>query len=332
MKSRIWKSGGSKQRIFSPGSKRLSLAGLITAAMLGGGVASAADVTYGDVKLILSGRCVVCHAGPAAPLGLRLDSLEGLLKGSQNGPVVKAGNPEGSELIRRLKGLSQPRMPMTGPPYLGDEDIALLEQWIAGGLVAGAPADRSKARVDQDVDSPQQIIPARPAAGEPVTYAHVAPIFARRCAKCHTDQGLMGAAPEGFRLTSYASTLSAADRVRVVPGQPEASELVRRLRGQALPRMPFDGPPYLIEEEIHLIEQWIAQGASNSEGKPAAVPAGARVRLHGILSGKWKLDDLPLTVTDGTRIDKAPKVGDYVRVRGRLSRDGSVIAERIRRR
>ena len=36
----------------------------------------------------------------------------------------------------------------------------------------------------------------------------------------------------------------------MVPGKPEASELVRRIRGQAHPRMPFDGPPYLSDDEI----------------------------------------------------------------------------------
>jgi hypothetical protein len=32
------------------------------------------------------------------------------------------------ELIRRLKGLSQPRMPVTGPPFLSDAAIARFEQ------------------------------------------------------------------------------------------------------------------------------------------------------------------------------------------------------------
>jgi len=81
------------------------------------------------------------------------------------------------------------------------------------------------------------------AGAQATTYADVAPIFATRCAKCHAERGLMGPAPEGYRLNSYEATLSTVDRVRVVPGHPEASELVRRIRGQALPRMPFDGPP-----------------------------------------------------------------------------------------
>ena len=142
----------------------------------------------------------------------------------------------------------------------------------------------------------------------------------------------MGAAPEGYRLTSYESTVSKDDRVRVVPGNPDASELVRRIRGQALPRMPFDGPPYLSDDEIRLIESWVAQGARDATGKPAPNPAGAAVRLHGTLRSGWRLDDLDLAIGARTRIDKSPEPGDYVEVRGRLDENLNVEVERLRRR
>ncbi len=281
----------------------------------------AQDVTYADLAPILSSRCVMCHQGDGAPLGLRLDSLEGLLAGSRNGPIVKTGNAADSELIRRLRGTSQPRMPMTGPPFLADDEITRFERWIATGLAAG-PESRAAAT--------KPAAPRRPGPGEAVTYLHVAPILATRCAKCHAERGLMGPAPEGYRLTSYEATLSIADRVRVVPGHPEASELVRRVRGQAQPRMPFDGPPYLPDDDIKLIVEWIRQGARDAEGQPAPVPAGAEVRLHGELTGRWRLDGLTLGVSGGTRIDKSPAPGDYVEVRGRVATDGSIIADRIR--
>jgi len=65
--------------------------------------------TYADIAPILAQRCVMCHSGAAASLGLRLDSFDGVVKGSERGPVVKAGDPSGSELIRRLKGVSRCR-------------------------------------------------------------------------------------------------------------------------------------------------------------------------------------------------------------------------------
>ncbi len=299
---------------------RVRAACIAALAMVAAG-SHAAEVTYADVADIFRERCSMCHSASNASLGLRLDSLDGILNGSQRGPVVKAGDPAGSELVRRIKGISQPRMPMTGPPFLADAEIARIEQWVASGLKPGIPAGGAAPAATR-----------APAAGEPVTFAHVAPIFAARCAKCHTQQGLMGPAPEGYRLTSYEAVLSSDDRVRVVPGNPAASELVRRIRGQARPRMPFDGPPYLSVEETELIVTWIKQGARDADARPAAIPAHARVRLHGSLSRRWALDGLELVTSGSTRIDKSPRPGDYVEVRGRLSPEGAVIAERIRRR
>jgi mono/diheme cytochrome c family protein len=302
----------------------MALAGMVAGAGASlGSIAQAAEVTYAELAPILAARCVMCHSGVDAPLGLHLDTLDGLMSGSENGAVVKAGDPAGSELIRRLKGLSTPRMPMTGPPFLSDHEIALFEGWVAAGLPPGR---------EGSLGAPPDGAGGRPAPGSPTTYAHVAQIFATRCARCHTERGRMGPAPEGYRLTSYADTLSAADRLRVVPGHPDASELVRRIRGQARPRMPFDGPPFLSAEEMLAIETWIAQGARNADGVPAPVPAGAAVRLHGTLAAGWRLDGLPLAPAPGARLDRRPRAGDYVEVRGRTRADGTILVERIRRR
>lgn len=302
---------------------RRPLTTLLAAAALLWHLAAAAEATtYADLAPILAARCAICHQGDGAPLGLKLDSLDALLAGSRNGPVVKAGDGPGSELIRRIKGTSLPRMPMTGPPFLSDAEIALFENWVAQGMARGpsgaAPPPAAAAA------------PARPGPGEQVTFAHVAPILATRCAKCHAERGLMGPAPEGYLLNSYDATLSTADRVRVVPGHPDASELVRRIRGQALPRMPFDGPPYLDAADVELIVAWIAQGARNADGLAAPLPVGADVRLHGGLEAGDRLDGLRLEIPAGARRDDSPAPGDYVEVRGRIGRDGTVTVERIR--
>jgi mono/diheme cytochrome c family protein len=224
--------------------------------------------TFAEVAQILAERCVVCHQGDAAPLGLRLDSYSGAMKGSQKGPVVKPGEARASELVRRIRGESLPRMPLIGPPWLAEPQIALIERWINAGAAEGAQTTAKAA-------------PKEKRPGGPLTYADVAPILVGRCAKCHTENGLMGTAPEGYRLSSYRDTISAADRARIVPGNPNASELVRRIRGESRPRMPFDGPPYLSAGEIAQVEKWIADGVRDEEGRPAPVPAGARVRFRG---------------------------------------------------
>jgi mono/diheme cytochrome c family protein len=189
------------------------------------------------------------------------------MRGSSRGPVVQPGNAADSELLRRVRGESQPRMPLTGPPWLSEAQIATLQQWVRAGAPAGEPAAAAPAKI------------RRP--GDPVTYAEVAPLLVGRCAKCHSANGLMGRPPEGYRLDSLQATLDASDRARIVPGNPGSSELVRRIRGVSRPRMPFDGPPWLTDEEMLLIEQWIAQGARDGEGRATPVPAGARVRFRG---------------------------------------------------
>ena len=104
-----------------------------------GATAGAAAPDYAEVAPILQARCVLCHSGDAAPLGLRLDSLDGIRAGSRNGPVARADDPAGSALMRRIRGESVPRMPMTGPPWLTDEETSRIERWIAAGMPAVGP-------------------------------------------------------------------------------------------------------------------------------------------------------------------------------------------------
>lgn len=107
------------------------------------GTVPAQQVPYDALSPILATRCSMCHAGASAAADLRLDSLQGLLKGSRNGPVVTAGELADSELIRRLKGTAQPRMPMTGPPFLSDVDVASIVRCID----AGAPDTPARRRL-----------------------------------------------------------------------------------------------------------------------------------------------------------------------------------------
>lgn len=91
------------------------------------------------------------------------------------------------------------------------------------------------------------------------------------CAKCHTPEG---ATPIGlqiamFDLSSYESLrrggrTSGADIVK--PGEPCTSTLLRKV-SPAPPfgsRMPYDGPPYLGDDDLRLIHDWIAEGAADN--------------------------------------------------------------------
>lgn len=113
---------------------RLRLALLLA---LPGGVSSAQDAPgWPDVLSLFEERCVMCHSGEHAALGLHLDSHAGAVAGSRNGPVLVPRDPSASELVRRIRGESQPRMPFLSYPLSADE-IAMLERWIEAGLPDG---------------------------------------------------------------------------------------------------------------------------------------------------------------------------------------------------
>lgn len=89
-----------------------------------------ATVSYRqDVQPILSQSCVSCHGGSA---GLWLDRYERVLAGSSRGPVVVPGDPEQSELYRRITGQSRPAMPLNGSP-LSQHEIDVIRTWISDG-------------------------------------------------------------------------------------------------------------------------------------------------------------------------------------------------------
>lgn len=93
-------------------------------------------------------RCVMCHSGEHAAVGLHLDSYEGAITGGKNGPVLVPGDASSSELMRRVRGESQPRMPFLGYP-LDPDEIALLEYWIEAGLPEGETASATPALADK---------------------------------------------------------------------------------------------------------------------------------------------------------------------------------------
>ena len=120
-----------------------------------------------EIWPILSKKCVDCHRAayeengrkkePKA--GLRLDAAWAILKGSENGPVLKPGDAAKSYLyeVTTLPAEDDMFMPPKGDP-LTDAEKALLKAWIDGGAdfggwegnTEGKPADpaaKEQARV-----------------------------------------------------------------------------------------------------------------------------------------------------------------------------------------
>lgn len=276
---------------------------------------------WASVSALFEDRCVFCHSGDFAPLGLQLDSYSALMQGSENGVVVQPGLTAQSPLYDRITGKAEPRMPLDGPPFLNAVEIALIGDWIAAG--AAGPA----------TETPRDNAPLPdPRADGQILYSEVARIFGQACIRCHSDNGIYETPPEGLRLDSYDAILAGGDRIVVIPGFPQTSEIVRRIAGTASPRMPFDGPPWLSDDDIALLSDWIAGGALSSDAVAAPLPVGGQVRLRGVMTAVDEIDGVPFRVTEQTRIDDRPVQGDLFEVRARIAADGHLIAERLRAR
>ncbi len=87
---------------------------------------------------IFERHCTSCHNPGKLKGDLKLDTYDGVLAGGLSGPVVIAGAPAESELLKRLHLPldDKKHMPPKGRPPLTDDESAVLTWWVE----AGAPA------------------------------------------------------------------------------------------------------------------------------------------------------------------------------------------------
>ena len=91
------------------------------------------------------------------------------------------------------------------------------------------------------------------------------------CVQCHTNVGRNPAGGLNMAGDTYAAFVNQPSRLRagetlVIPGDPANSYLIKKLKGVGITgvRMPFNGPPYLTDGQILVIERWIQLGAQNN--------------------------------------------------------------------
>ena len=103
-------------------------------------------------------------------------------------------------------------------------------------------------------------------------------VFDASCTSCHSG----AAAPLGLRLdsgSSFVGLVGVSSRqvgslLRVEPGNPDRSYLIRKLDGTATEgeRMPLGGPP-VPATTVAFIRQWISDGAlPDAQGAPGESP------------------------------------------------------------
>jgi hypothetical protein len=83
-----------------------------------------------SVRPLLAENCYSCHSDKKQKGGLRLDSLEAILKGGESGPAVVPGKPDESLLVEAIN-YEGPEMPPTGK--LAPEKVAVLTRWVSMG-------------------------------------------------------------------------------------------------------------------------------------------------------------------------------------------------------
>lgn len=88
------------------------------------------EVSYqNEIAPIMQQYCVSCHGGESTELGYDVTTYEGLMAGSDYGPVIEPGDPDGSLFLDMIVNGD---MPEDGDP-LAPELIETIRTWIAEG-------------------------------------------------------------------------------------------------------------------------------------------------------------------------------------------------------
>src|SRR5439155_18869299 len=189
-----------------------------------------------DVQPLFKAKCLRCHGDKARKGDLDLRTHASVLKGGESGSVVLPGNPEKSLLYEKVRSGV---MPPSKKDPLSEAEVALIRRWIEPGA--------RTARAGQ--------------SEQPVTQHDVIPILLRRCTVCHGPRQREG----GLDLRTKASMLKGGKSgPALVPGKPEDSLLLKKIRSGAMPPL-----RRLVEVSIKPIEpavteviaRWISQGA-----------------------------------------------------------------------
>lgn len=98
-----------------------------------------ADVFLDMVLPMMESKCISCHNDGKKKGGLKLDTYANIMKGGESGDAVVLGNPEASELYRRitLPETHDDFMPSEGKRPLSETEVELLEWWIKNKAPSG---------------------------------------------------------------------------------------------------------------------------------------------------------------------------------------------------
>lgn len=263
-----------------------------------------------EARNIIENHCYDCHSIKKSKGKLRLDALEYILKGGEEGPALVVGHPEKSEMIRRIKlpASDDDAMPTKGK-RLTKKEIEILEVWVKQGAPwpnSGLKSTASAAILDQKTELAENVDRFKDlgSSEDRIIYTSDAPtkapevlnanqlqelninvrtILAHNCYACHNATKTKG----GLRLDKKEFIFKGGENGPIlVAGNPEKSDMIRRVK---LPfghddAMPTKGKR-LSKEDVAMLEYWIQQGAP--------WPTGPEKSLYRVAALEPRMPTLP---------------------------------------
>ena len=191
-------------------------------------LASKSIIYTRDIAPIFQASCSGCHGTLG---GWDSSTMQRVIESGDSGPAVIPGDPDGSNLVRSLRGSGMQMMPPGGE--LSDEQINLIIDWIAGGATEEVTIESAD-------------------AGGYTWTVDVRPVLQASCGACHGTSG-------GWDAATFDSTVNSGNSgPAVVPGDADSSSLAQRLLGNGALMPPGNA---LSDIQIQLIIDWIESGA-----------------------------------------------------------------------
>ena len=223
----------------------LVLSGLERGAWADDVKAAGTEVSFQSaIEPLLKEKCWRCHGASVQKGELALHTPELIEKGSESGPVVIAGNPEGSRLFEAIKS---GEMPPDNQGTLTEDEVELFKRWIEVGASFGEAVKKAEREVTQH---------------------DVVPVLLLRCTVCHGRH----VQEAGLDLRTRESMLKGGKSgPAFVAGKPDESLMVKRVRAEEMPphaKLTEVSVKPMDPEELNTLAKWIAAGAPLAKEEP----------------------------------------------------------------
>ncbi len=223
-----------------------------------------------NIRPLFEEHCQACHSSEVKQGGFDLSSPEALLRGGAHGAAVVPGNAKTSLLYKMIAHEQEPAMPFKAAK-LSREAIALVELWI--NLGAQVPAATQQAAKVAETFAGSS---GAGGAAEKAFVEQVRPVLQAQCFNCHGGKFKQA----GLNLQTRETLLKGSDNgAVVVPGKPEESLLVKKIRHKHEPGMPYKGAK-LPDAVISQIAAWVSSGVPYDRPLELTVSATEMTSLH----------------------------------------------------